>query len=517
MGKLLPSYKKAIIDEVIDNIASNTSQYYAFAANPIEIVGTVPPVTGDDYSTLFVNDWQMLFGKKIANNDVYPIVEKNIWVSNTVYDRYDNTSNTLYTNNNFYVICSPAIPGGSYHVYKCIDNANNAVSTVDPSSIGTPTQATTFQTGDNYKWRYLTSISSQDYDDFATSEYAPIYANSTIASGAKNYAGVEVVVIANSGSGYDSYTSGIVQGNPNATVIQIENNSSGDNQFYVNNGIYIYNAIAATSQLRTVVDYVANTSGKWVYIDEPANTTNITPAVTQYLITPKVSFTSDGASQPQAYSTINTTSNSIGSVIILDSGSDISWANVVIQSNTNYGTGANLYAIVPPPGGHGADPVTELNVKGMAFHFVFANTESNTIITSNTVYNKIGLLKNPYILTANNEKGGRYSSNTFSHLLEANLSPSHTFTVGETVTGQNSGAVGTVVYSNSSYVYLTGDKHFEDGEYVANAAGSVVTTIAIQTLGDVYTKDMKPFYVQNINNVNRSNTQTESFKLIIQV
>ena len=211
MGKLLPSYKKALIDEVKDNIASNTSQYYAFAANPIEYVGTAPVVTEDDYSTLFTNDWQMIFGKKISNNDIYPVVQKNIWTSNSVYSRYDNTSNTLHSNNKFYVVCTPAIVGGAYHVYKCVDNANGAVSTVDPSSIGTPTQATTFQTGDNYKWRYITSISNQDYDNFATSEYVPIYANSTIVSSAKNYAGVEVVVIQNTGSGYDSYTNGIVK------------------------------------------------------------------------------------------------------------------------------------------------------------------------------------------------------------------------------------------------------------------------------------------------------------------
>ena len=252
MGKILPSYKKAVYDEIVDNIVSNTSYYYAFAANPIPYESTAPAVANNDYSTMFINDWQLLFGKKLANSNFFPVITKNIWITNTVYNRYDNTSNTMYANNNYYVICQPASIGGAYHVYKCIDNANGSVSSVDPSSIGTPTQATTFQTGDNYKWRYITSISSQNYSNFSTENYAPIYPNNSIVSGAFTYSGVEVVMINNPGSGYSSYANGYVRGVVNSTVIQIESTSSGDSQFYTNGAIYIYNTIASTSQIRGV-------------------------------------------------------------------------------------------------------------------------------------------------------------------------------------------------------------------------------------------------------------------------
>ena len=513
MGKIFSSYKKALYDEIVDNISSNTSQYYAFASSPIA-VSNVVSVTDDDYSSQFQTDWEMIFGKKLTENDVIPVISKNIWTSNTVYDRYDNTSNTVYANNNFYVFCTPASPGGSYHVYKCIDNANGSVSTFSPSSIGTPTQATTFTTSDNYKWRYLTSVSSAIYDAFSTNDYAPIYPNTTIQTNALNNSGVDVVMIVNSGIGYACYSSGTVRSNPNTTVVEIDPSSSGDNDFYTNNAIYIYNNIAATSQLFGISKYVANTSGKWIYLDKTANTTNITPAVTQYKISPKVVFDSDGTS-PTAYSVVNTSTNSISQVIILDSGSSVSYANVVIQSNTSYGSGANLYAIVPPPGGHGVEPATELNMKGVGISFSFYNTEGGTIVASNTTYNKIGIIKKPYTINTNGTKGSLYVSNTFSSLLKANVY--YTFTEGETITGVTSGAHGIVVFANSSQVFLTGDKDFTDGEYVANSSGSIVTTITINTRGDIYTKDIRPLYVQNINNVNRSNTQTESFKLVFQI
>jgi hypothetical protein len=324
-------------------------------------------------------------------------------------------------------------------------------------------------------------------------------------------------MISNTGSGYNSYTNGTIKSVVNSTVVEIESYSSGDNNFYTKNGIYIYNTIAATSQLFGVSSYISNTSGKWVYLDSPANTTNITASVTKYLITPKVVFDTDGTT-PVAYSIINTYSNSIGSIVILDKGSNITRANVSIQSNTSYGSLANLYAIVPPAGGHGADPSTELNMKGMGVYFTFSNTENATIVTSNTLYNKIGILRNPYGLQSNGAKSGaRYYANTFSQVLKANVSPSFTFNVGETITGVNTGSIGTVVFSNSTQVYLTGDKSFTTGETLANAAGINVTNMTINTLGSIYTNDLKPLYVQNINNVNRSNTQTESFKLVIQV
>jgi hypothetical protein len=517
MGKLLPSYKKALYDEIVNNISSNGSHYYAFAANPVAYSNTAPEVSNDDYSTIFINDWQLLFGKKLSNSNIYPVISKNIWYSNTLYSRYDNTSNTLYIDNNYYVICEPSVSGGSYHVYKCIDNANGSLSTVNPSSIGTPTQQASFQTGDNYKWRYITSISNQIYTNFSTTEFAPVYPNTTIIASAFTYSGVEVIMISNTGSGYNSYTNGTIKSVVNSTVVEIESYSSGDNNFYTKNGIYIYNTIAATSQLFGVSSYISNTSGKWVYLDSPANTTNITASVTKYLITPKVVFDTDGTT-PVAYSIINTYSNSIGSIVILDKGSNITRANVSIQSNTSYGSLANLYAIVPPAGGHGADPSTELNMKGMGVYFTFSNTENATIVTSNTLYNKIGILRNPYGLQSNGAKSGaRYYANTFSQILNANVSPSFTFNVGETITGVNTGSIGTVVFSNSTQVYLTGDKSFTTGETLANAAGINVTNMTINTLGSIYTNDLKPLYVQNINNVNRSNTQTESFKLVIQV
>lgn len=515
MGKILPGYKAALISELTDSISSNTSHYYVYASNPVAYSNGVPVVSNKDCENNYEPMFGMIFGKKIKSTDIYPVIDKNIWASNTVYDRYDQSSNTLHTNNNFYVIASPEEIGGVYNIYKCIDNANGSVSTTNPGSIGTPTQTTTFQTEDNYKWRYITTISNSIWNRFVTNDYAPVYANALIQATSQTHCGVEVVMITNSGSGFEAYTNGIIQSVVNTTLLQLQSTASTDNFKYNNSAIYIYNTLLGTSQICNVSNYISNSTGRWLFLNSPSNTSIITSGESEYYISPKVVFETNGDESPIAYSVINTTSNALHQIVVLDSGSNISRANVYITSQ--YGSGANLYCIIPPQGGHGANPSAELNTKGMVLAFSFSNTESNTILTSNTLYNKVGIIKNPYSLQANNTKGSRFSSNTYSQVLKANVSPSHTFSTGETVVGATTGAKGIVAFSNSTHVYLVGDKSFSNGEFIGNTTVSNTTQITIITLGDIYAKDLAPIYVQNINNINRSDTQNESYKLIIQV
>lgn len=515
MGKLLPSYKKAIFDEMLDNIQSNTSHYYAIASNPIpyETVNA-PEFTDDIYSKDYVI-WSMIFGKRLSNNDVIPVIEKNMWQHSTVYDRYDNTSNTLFANNNYYVVCQPNIVGGNYNIYKCIDNANGAVSTVNPSSVGNPTSATSFTTfPDGYRWRFITSVSSKNYDKFATNEYIPAPDTNSIKATAMNYSGVEVVVIANGGFGYDAYHDGILESVINSTFLQISANASPTPDFYVNNSIYLYNTGETTSQLKTITSYTANSRGRFLTVDSAVNQDIINEGITQYKISPRISFNTDGTN-PKAYCNVNPFNNSISRIVMLDIGSEITRANVSVISNQ--GSGANLYAIVPPPGGHGSSAATELNMKGFGVSFSFSNSEISTIPV-NVQYNKIGLIKNPFEIDEFGDKGERYFANTFSQALKGQVEPDHTFVYGTQVKGSSSGAKGFVSFSNGTHVHIVGDKSFEEGEDLLNTGGSYITTLlVIDSIGTVYSKDLTPLYVQNINNLQRANNQTESFKLIVQI
>jgi hypothetical protein len=515
-GKLLPSYKKALYDELIENITSNTSHYYAFAG-----ISNGESTANDDYTSVFNTSWKMLFGKELANTNIVPIIKNNTWKANTVYAKYDNTYANLHSDGNYFVISAPAIVGEPYLVYKCIDNANGSPSQIKPILV----QDKTFTTQpDNYKWRYIASISYNDYQNLSTRNYAPIYSNSAIQETSAINSGVEVVMVANGGSGYSAYTNGKVQtitGHTTYAIIQLDLlNASSENNSYTNSSILIYTPSLNETQIFGITQYVSNNSGKWVYTDSLPNLSYINPLESTYSIAPKVIFQTDGDSDPVAYCSINSVTNSIHSVTMLDNGSGITWANVSLQCNTNFGSGANLYAIVPPLGGHGSNPPVELDMKGMSINFQFANNESSNVATQDISYDIIGIVKNPYNLNSVTSpsysftKGSLYGNTAFSQVTVANVSI--TFSVDEEVRGATSGAVGKVVFANSSQVYIIGDKYFRDETLIA--ANGSTTFMTVNAYPAVYSKDLYPLYVQNINTIQRplSNNQTESFNLLIQ-
>ena len=510
MGIILSDYKKSVIDEITNSIQTGNSSYYFFASNPIKLTGPVSNVVNTDYQTEFTSDWLMLFGKKLANSNIVPVIRNIPWTANTVYTRYDNTQNI--SNSNFYVIVSPTIPGGAYNIYKCIDNNSGAPSLYAPDQ----QQASSFTKSDGYTWRYITSITSASYNSFSTTQCVPVTPNTTIQSGASAYRGVEVIPVVSGGNGYSTYNSGTILSNPDQYTIQISTSANTSQDFYSKSSVYIYNIASSTSQLIRISRYFSNSSGNWAILSSPANTNNIEPSITQYIISPTVNISTNGNIPPKAYSVVNTSSNSIQSIVIIDPGSGVTWANANIVANNTFGSGANLYCIVPPPGGHGSNPASELYCQGLGLSITISNNESNTIST-NLSYNRIGLLKNPYYSANGVKSTTPFTSNTFSSLLYCNTSGGIAYTVGDTVIGSVSNSSGIVVSSNSSVLTLTGDQAFVNAEYITSVSTSISSQININKFSDIYTGDIRPLYVQNISDVTRSNTQSESFKLVIQI
>lgn len=522
MGLLLSNFKNAFIQDLITTISTNTAHYYAFASDPANTTIDYS-VTTDDYRTLFFNDWNMLFGKKLSNTNVLPVIKKIEWVANTVYTQYDNTANNI-SNTNFYVVIQNGGIGSSHNIFKCINNANGSPSTQAPSL----TQHSSFTTSDGYTWRYITSVSDLDYKNFSIGDYIPIYSNSSIVSTAYDYSGVDNIVITNAGEGYLAYHEGIIGSyssnvDSNTYILQINNYASASPDFYVNNAIYIYNETQQNAQLKTITHYVPNSQGNFVYLDSAAVAENIIEGETKYIISPKIKIDSDSPdelSNPLAYSTVNTSSNvyNINSIVIIDPGYGLSWANVSIQSSEGFGQYANAYAIVPPPGGHGSNPMAELDVKGFCFYFNFSGSEIGAI-PSNVNYSKIGIIKDPGSLTETFVKGDIYTEETFDATLKANVvSLSSVFTVGDEVYGEDSGARGKVAFANSTMVYLTGDQNFLDAEkLISSSDNTYFAEIEVSSRSDIYKKDIVPVYIQRINNVTRSNTSSEAFKLLVLI
>lgn len=521
MGKLTPHFKTATVEDIIKSIQTGSSYYYAFAANPDEWEDNdIAVETSDEYTSYFFNNWTMLFGKKLSNTDILPVIRRITWTSNTKYDKYDNTSENL-ANSNFYVIVNPTEEGGYYNIFKCIDNANNGYSTSKPEQI----QYSSFETSDGYIWRYISSIPNKIVKRFASDSYMPIYANAEMVESAFEYSGIDKIYIDTAGTGYDVFNQGTVLSVANSTTLQINTTANPQSNYYTNNSIYVYSN-SHPSQLRIVQTSFSNDAGIYVTVDSPLNVTEIIPSVTSYYIGPQIKITSDAIEQPIARALVNPNTYSIDSIEMLNNGYGITRIEVdIITSNyasayINSSSAATISCIPPPPGGHGSNPVSELYVQGVSFNFNFTNSELGTIPT-NIKYNKIGIIKNPYVLTEELEKGTAYTSNTYNSLINMSLasppSPA-SFTVSDIVTGQTSGAKAKIAFANSTVLKLVGDKNFINGETINDTSNNSTTvTIDFSSITDIYTKDLYPLYFQNIESTERSNTQIESFRIIIQV
>ena len=182
--------------------------------------------------------------KKIPPSEVRQVIKNNKWSSGKVYDYYrhdygsvvDNTQNNgntiiyqlgvrneakLYETEHYAVT-------SEYKVYKCLDNANNSASTVEPSS----TSQSPFLLSDGYTWKYMFTVNASDFEKFKSDEYIPIPEISEVTNrinSSSNYGGaIYKVDIKTSGSGYSTGDTFNIIGDGSLARVRVTTvNSSG--------------------------------------------------------------------------------------------------------------------------------------------------------------------------------------------------------------------------------------------------------------------------------------------------
>nr|BAR35437.1 baseplate wedge [uncultured Mediterranean phage uvMED] len=175
----------------------------------------LPVTPADNENTQNFTYDDMLACKKVTANNVSFVVPRRNWTTGTVYDYYRHdygeyitgtttaqTSNsgaaTLY-DATFYVLSA------ARNVYKCLDNNNGGVSSVEP----TGTSTTILSTADGYKWKYMYTLSASQQADFLSVDFMAVSTNSTVSSAAIDGA-INVIKIKTAGSaGTDGTHTGI--------------------------------------------------------------------------------------------------------------------------------------------------------------------------------------------------------------------------------------------------------------------------------------------------------------------
>lgn len=104
-----------------------------------------------------------IIAKKILPQLASLVIRRVDWVSGKAFVAWDDKDPEIL-NKDFYCVTDDG------NVYKCVDNNNDAQSTVKPTGTGT----TKFTTADGYVWRYLYTINIDQASTFLTPSWMPV-------------------------------------------------------------------------------------------------------------------------------------------------------------------------------------------------------------------------------------------------------------------------------------------------------------------------------------------------------
>jgi hypothetical protein len=452
MSKLITNNIKLFnVDQFIESFSeSNFNIYYFYVGNPIPFDNdNSPPTLYDNVSTTFIDPHEtMLYGKRITSSDIVQMIPRHNWTSNTVYSKYTHTDIDLF-DSSFYVLSDE---GSSYSVFKCLDNNSGAPSTYRPRLSETSADDDFyFTTIDGYQWKYMYSITTSQFNKFSTSSHIPVFVNANVVGNSVS-GSIDNIQISASGSGYSSYTNGVFQevrvsGNPLIYSLDPATSSSNTN-FYVDSAIKITSGVGSGQQ-RKITGYTVSGSTRRVIIDTAFNVNPTTASV--YEITPIVTIQGDGTGA-QARAIVNSVSNSIFQIEIVERGQGYTYANVSITGNTGIinvssntlisPNSAIASVIISPKNGHGSNAAAELGGHYAGISVTFDSSISGGSIVNENDFRVAGIIKDPLFANVTLSISNSTGSFTDGEIVYQN--PSNT-----------ANAFGVVSFSNSSSVRLT--------------------------------------------------------------
>lgn len=245
MAELTTNYYINQANSFIEDVNDTRNSYYVFAARPQPWDNEAsPPQANDSVEQTSLSVYRdLLFGKLIANSDVYSLIPRYDWTANTVYAQYDQNDPDLYSKQ-FYVI------NDQYQVYKCIYNNRGANSTVEPR-LTSPEG--TFSTADGYIWKYMYTVDPSANAKFTTSDYIPVKTDPAVSGNAVSGT-IDAYSISNGGSGYAVTETGFINAVVDKFTIQLPSTSSANDNHYTKSSIYLKSGFGA-GQVREISSY----------------------------------------------------------------------------------------------------------------------------------------------------------------------------------------------------------------------------------------------------------------------
>jgi hypothetical protein len=196
------NFRYSLANDFLNSFASDTISYYVFIGKILPWADESNPDTGNTAIVTQRDAWHcMTSAKRVRGDSARLVLPRVNWQANVTYTAYDDASANYFSSNTRYVVTA------NNECYKCIENANNTNSTVEPS--GTNNNNGFIKTPDGYTWKYMFPVDKLENDNlFYTNDLFPVprvsVPTTDIVPGT-----IDRVVVTGSGFGYNGANAGI--------------------------------------------------------------------------------------------------------------------------------------------------------------------------------------------------------------------------------------------------------------------------------------------------------------------
>ena len=433
---------------------------------------TIPLTPADSVGEEFYSYDDLLAIKKILSSNVSTVIPRRNWTTGTVYDYYrhdygnritgttttqtaDSGATNLY-DATFYVVSS------NFNVYKCLDNNNGAASTVEPTGVSN----NILTTSDDYKWKYMYTLSAAQQSNFLSTDFMAVATNGTV-SGAAVDGAVNIVKIKTAGSGGSdgTYSSIPIRGDGSSGQVEVVISSGAIDSISVTTPGSGYTFAYITLADIAAAGGTGLTGAELDCIIEPkgGHGSNAVKELGGFFIMMNLNFEGTESANSGDF----TTANDFRKVLLMR---DPFSGGSAASATTLRGTKAVVFASSPAPGTFQVDEEINQATTGAVGKVVDWDSSNNILY---------------YIQTRFSDEGADANGNLTA------------FSGANVITGQTSSATGTpdtAVTSTVNNVSFTG--------------GYSASELDADT-GDI-------IYIENRVPITRADDQTENIKLIVE-
>lgn len=228
-----------------------------------------------------------------------------------------------------------------------------------------------------------------------------------------------------------------------------------------------------------------------------------------------ITISGDGAAAT-ATANINALSTAVHTITLTDYGTGYTNATVIISGGS--GTGAAGRAIIGPPGGHGRNPLYELNGKNLILNPRLINTEGDIISVSNE-FRQIAIVNNPLIYGALTPAGNNAYSQTTDLTVSgigSNYMEDEIVYQGISVATSTFSALVVEYDSGNTVVRVTNTQGTPISDPLIGATSSASKYVTSINYPDLKVNSGNFLYADNIKPITRNENQSEDFKILIK-